>query len=334
MVLRALLDLKGDPQAMTRGGRTPLHHASSSNSLSACTMLIERGSFVNVRDIYSYTPLHLTVSLDVALYLVSSGARPDLKNSEDITAMTAAISNFTESNSESDTHKIMEARDQFKKKGEVMLMTDTKLAKDKEKDWVKDEQSKACLLCNDGFTLTHRRHHCRFCGLLVCGTCSAKKFCTQSNPKEKQRCCDACYNKISFHAKTQVKKRPPTEDEIKQQAELEKQQLDQSKRENQRRKMAEAAKRKQKIANMSQTLNANRAATKQNDQDRKDRKAAAAASATSEVTNSLHQSKAIAQNNIELLNEMEKKSEKMEDSAKGMQSKATQLKNRAKNKLI
>ena len=32
-----------------------------------------------------------------------------------------------------------------------------------------------CMICTDKFTLTNRRHHCRTCGKVVCGSCSGSK---------------------------------------------------------------------------------------------------------------------------------------------------------------
>ncbi|CAH0481967.1 unnamed protein product [Peronospora belbahrii] len=39
--------------------------------------------------------------------------------------------------------------------------------------WVKDDHIKACVKCNVEFDLIKRKHHCRCCGLIFCGHCSA-----------------------------------------------------------------------------------------------------------------------------------------------------------------
>ena len=41
--------------------------------------------------------------------------------------------------------------------------------------WVPDTQFSACVLCDAKFSLTRRRHHCRACGKVVCGSCSGNK---------------------------------------------------------------------------------------------------------------------------------------------------------------
>ena len=42
--------------------------------------------------------------------------------------------------------------------------------------WQHDDAVLACNLCNKQFTLFNRRHHCRFCGDIVCGSCSNVKI--------------------------------------------------------------------------------------------------------------------------------------------------------------
>ncbi|KAH8049412.1 hypothetical protein JL722_11943 [Aureococcus anophagefferens] len=48
--------------------------------------------------------------------------------------------------------------------------------------WTDDAASPKCLLCDFHFTLVHRRHHCRFCGILCCGACSSKKCHLRAPP--------------------------------------------------------------------------------------------------------------------------------------------------------
>ncbi|EGF79391.1 hypothetical protein BATDEDRAFT_25704 [Batrachochytrium dendrobatidis JAM81] len=38
--------------------------------------------------------------------------------------------------------------------------------------WVPDDSSSQCYICGSQFGLVNRRHHCRLCGRLVCGSCS------------------------------------------------------------------------------------------------------------------------------------------------------------------
>lgn len=43
--------------------------------------------------------------------------------------------------------------------------------------WRPDCSSDTCFSCRKPFTLFRRRHHCRKCGLLYCGTCCPKRAC-------------------------------------------------------------------------------------------------------------------------------------------------------------
>lgn len=54
-----------------------------------------------------------------------------------------------------------------------------------EAEWMKNS---ACKLCCKGFTLFHRRHHCRLCGSSVCDDCSSLRM----RMGKKKRCCYRC----------------------------------------------------------------------------------------------------------------------------------------------
>lgn len=59
--------------------------------------------------------------------------------------------------------------------------------------WVPDDAAKTCNKCSDTFTLISRRHHCRVCGLLVCGKCSPKKMRIPTLDNKNVRVCNSCY---------------------------------------------------------------------------------------------------------------------------------------------
>eukprot|EP01105_Mastigella_eilhardi_P000020 TRINITY_DN1003_c0_g2_i1.p1 TRINITY_DN1003_c0_g2~~TRINITY_DN1003_c0_g2_i1.p1 ORF type:complete len:1350 (+),score=306.79 TRINITY_DN1003_c0_g2_i1:364-4050(+) len=70
--------------------------------------------------------------------------------------------------------------------------------------WQVDHQVAACNLCRGEFSLITRRHHCRLCGLVVCGQCSLKKIPIPSS-MGLQRVCDNCF------AQYQQKQQPSAE---------------------------------------------------------------------------------------------------------------------------
>mmetsp|Transcript_4675 Transcript_4675/g.10994 ORF Transcript_4675/g.10994 Transcript_4675/m.10994 type:complete len:1065 (-) Transcript_4675:124-3318(-) len=62
--------------------------------------------------------------------------------------------------------------------------------------WESDHSSTECNLCSRKFTMWTRRHHCRFCGILCCNSCSLKRLMVPvkegSSKKEARRICDTC----------------------------------------------------------------------------------------------------------------------------------------------
>ena len=61
--------------------------------------------------------------------------------------------------------------------------------------WEADADARSCCVCAKAFSLTFRRHHCRECGRVVCGACSAhKKLLVFSavSAAEASRVCDSC----------------------------------------------------------------------------------------------------------------------------------------------
>lgn len=59
--------------------------------------------------------------------------------------------------------------------------------------WIPDQRVTMCQLCTSGFTFTHRRHHCRACGKVVCAACSSNKLPLQYKGSHPVRVCDDCF---------------------------------------------------------------------------------------------------------------------------------------------
>ncbi|KAH9158663.1 hypothetical protein LEN26_002819 [Aphanomyces euteiches] len=57
--------------------------------------------------------------------------------------------------------------------------------------WVPDAASDDCMVCHTAFSAFRRKHHCRNCGALVCGSCSKGRLRFDGN-EHKSRVCDIC----------------------------------------------------------------------------------------------------------------------------------------------
>ncbi|MEQ2194787.1 hypothetical protein XENOCAPTIV_003023, partial [Xenoophorus captivus] len=61
--------------------------------------------------------------------------------------------------------------------------------------WAEDHEVQNCMACGKGFTVTVRKHHCRHCGNIFCGECSAKNALTPSS-KKPVRVCETCFEEL------------------------------------------------------------------------------------------------------------------------------------------
>ena len=62
--------------------------------------------------------------------------------------------------------------------------------------WLDDSSSTFCISCDAQFTCYNRRHHCRFCGNLLCNDCSKWRI-------EGVRACKPCYTELKESLKPQ-----------------------------------------------------------------------------------------------------------------------------------
>eukprot|EP01095_Lingulamoeba_sp_RSL-Kostka_P008375 TRINITY_DN2781_c1_g1_i1.p1 TRINITY_DN2781_c1_g1~~TRINITY_DN2781_c1_g1_i1.p1 ORF type:complete len:604 (+),score=224.26 TRINITY_DN2781_c1_g1_i1:84-1895(+) len=69
-------------------------------------------------------------------------------------------------------------------------------------DWIPDEEANDCMACKKIFTFVNRRHHCRNCGGIFCGSCSGKRFPLLKDGSHKPvRVCDRCYDYLDSYTK-------------------------------------------------------------------------------------------------------------------------------------
>jgi hypothetical protein len=66
---------------------------------------------------------------------------------------------------------------------------------------VADTDAKDCQICQKVFTTMNRRHHCRFCGKVVCGDCSKERLKIGTLTGASLRACTPCHESAQSHVK-------------------------------------------------------------------------------------------------------------------------------------
>ncbi|CAF3369233.1 unnamed protein product, partial [Rotaria sp. Silwood2] len=69
--------------------------------------------------------------------------------------------------------------------------------KQSQRRWLNDNDVHDCMKCNQIFTLTQRKHHCRNCGNIFCDICSSKTAIVAASSKKPQRVCDQCFKELT-----------------------------------------------------------------------------------------------------------------------------------------
>jgi hypothetical protein len=83
--------------------------------------------------------------------------------------------------------------------------------------WIVDNEVIKCMICNDLFTLLSRRHHCRNCGIVICGSCSNHRAIIKQLMSSKpgifisndSRVCDLCCSKHRLNEIWNAQPPPP-----------------------------------------------------------------------------------------------------------------------------
>ncbi|KJH41425.1 FYVE zinc finger [Dictyocaulus viviparus] len=64
--------------------------------------------------------------------------------------------------------------------------------------WIPDGEAARCMACGrTQFNLVQRRHHCRACGRVICGSCSTHSYRIDSLKKKPVRVCDMCFTRLT-----------------------------------------------------------------------------------------------------------------------------------------
>src|SRR5689334_6982004 len=81
--------------------------------------------------------------------------------------------------------------------------------------WQPDSSSSTCNLCSSSFSLiTNRKHHCRYCGYLVCNECSLNFNDILKLNLYKVRICDKCVDKVEME-NTEIKEKNRNKNKIR-----------------------------------------------------------------------------------------------------------------------
>jgi len=68
--------------------------------------------------------------------------------------------------------------------------------------WIPDREAQTCAKCDELFTVTNRRHHCRSCGKVFCSACCKEKYYLyRLGYKDPVRVCKNCSQAMSPEAK-------------------------------------------------------------------------------------------------------------------------------------
>lgn len=146
--------------------QTPLHRLcdrpSGEGFGETLALFLEHGTAVNLQDREGHTPLHLAAfrgHSELTLALVSCGASPNVPSVEGLCALSRVAPKMLRGG------KAVPAAVQ-----QQML---ARIAQPP--PWLPDQFAPLCQLCSAAFSSSNRRHHCRHCGRIACGDCSADK---------------------------------------------------------------------------------------------------------------------------------------------------------------
>lgn len=163
------------PRHSASGTRLPLALAVDRGHLDITNALLAYGAPPNAAG-SQCRPMDLAATAPLANTLVRAGARFDSSRharfGDHLVSLEAA------------------ARSNMEHRKKRSLNASTVLDP---KEWVPDTAASECMACGSGFSVVHRKHHCRSCGWVVCAACSTSRCQAQ---KKAVRVCDGCANRM------------------------------------------------------------------------------------------------------------------------------------------
>ncbi|KAG8212726.1 hypothetical protein J437_LFUL019655, partial [Ladona fulva] len=81
-------------------------------------------------------------------------------------------------------------------------------------NFIKMDSVAKCMDCSANFSVMKRKHHCRACGLVVCGKCSSHKFQLPFEDNKASRVCRQCHDILSKKSPTSSPCKSPDIEEV------------------------------------------------------------------------------------------------------------------------
>jgi len=149
--------------------QTPLHrlsdHGGGEAAAETLAALLDAGAHINVQDGRGHTPLHLAAwrgHFGLARSLVAAGASPNVPDAQGLCPLSHAGPSEA---------ALRGGRPISAEQRRALLH-----AISAPPPWLPDHLAAACQICGEAFSTSLRRHHCRHCGRIACGSCSSHRL--------------------------------------------------------------------------------------------------------------------------------------------------------------
>jgi len=190
-VIRAMLEMGADPNAINNLGQTAMHHLAMAPTLqlsaaAIASVLLEAGCDHSLTDADGNTAMHYATGVagsqpreELAICLVLKGASLNLPNRDGYTALDGLLDNPPAHVAQQLLH----------------IRTRTLQSVIQAPTWLADHAVNNCQMCRKQFGRLNftRKHHCRMCGRIICSACSEhKRSITKLMCEEAVRVCNVC----------------------------------------------------------------------------------------------------------------------------------------------